>query len=207
MNVIAILQKIAGEVEEPALVRFARENPGAAVIPTGAALGGLLTRDDRAPIASTLVGMGMGAGTGASALLGGYLGNKLTGGSDLGTVGGGGLGGLLGLLALQRLLMGDERQPKRREKKSGTPLEELRRVKVLSDRRDYQGKHGLLHSLIERYPEDFFIDSTNGDIVGITHRPTGFRVHAPVRIIPTQLRSTVSHTSPGEMTNALPAAA
>ena len=62
-------------------------------------------------------------------------------------------------------------------------LTDLLIAKKLSDQKDYKGKHARLRSLIEKYPDDFYIDSQMGDIVGLTHK-TGFRIHAPMKVLP-----------------------
>lgn len=78
------------------------------------------------------------------------------------------------------------------EKQSASPIiQTLLQAKELSDRRDYKGKHAKLRSLIEQYPDDFYIDSRMGDIVGLTHK-SGFRIHAPSKIIPIPLRGVTS---------------
>ncbi len=75
-----------------------------------------------------------------------------------------------------------------KEKLAASPvIKTLLEAKGLSDVRDYRGKHAKLRSLIEKYPDDFYIDSQLGDIVGITHR-SGFRIHAPIRTLPIKLR-------------------
>jgi hypothetical protein len=64
-------------------------------------------------------------------------------------------------------------------KTAASPLiEELKAVKRDSDMRNWRGKHAKLRSLMAKYPDDFYIDSRQGTIVGITHK-TGFRFHMP----------------------------
>lgn len=67
-------------------------------------------------------------------------------------------------------------------------LTQLLLAKTLSDRRDYKGKHIRLRQLIDKYPDDFVIDSQQGDIAGVTHIPTGFKIHSPNRVLPVNLK-------------------
>lgn len=63
-------------------------------------------------------------------------------------------------------------------------LDDLIAAKGHSDRREYDRKHAILRGLVERSPGDFKVDSRAGSIVGLTHVPTGFRVHVPARVLP-----------------------
>ncbi len=64
-------------------------------------------------------------------------------------------------------------------------LEALKRAKALSDRRSYAAKHELLRGLMQESPADWLIDSNaNGKFPGITHKPTGFRLHTLRTTIP-----------------------
>jgi hypothetical protein len=65
-------------------------------------------------------------------------------------------------------------------------LDQLKRAKGLSDKRRYEEKNHTLRKLIQQHPEDFFIDSEDeGGIIGITHRPTNFRIHMQKSSFPT----------------------
>lgn len=57
-------------------------------------------------------------------------------------------------------------------------LARLLQAKQYSDQRDYGNKHHVLRQLITERPDEFMIDSEQGDIVGLTHKPTGFKIHA-----------------------------
>lgn len=59
------------------------------------------------------------------------------------------------------------------------PVDRLLEAKSHSDRGDYSSKHRILRQMMEDNPADFTIDSEAGDILGITHKPTGFRLHVP----------------------------
>ena len=56
-------------------------------------------------------------------------------------------------------------------------LQKLLQAKAYSDARDYPHKTHLLRQLIQQHPTDFYIDSEDKGIVGVTHRPTGFQIH------------------------------
>ena len=64
-------------------------------------------------------------------------------------------------------------------------LDQLKRAKGLSDQRNYGQKNQVLRQLIQKHPDDFIIDSQEGDIIGITHRPTKFRIHMQRSSFPT----------------------
>jgi hypothetical protein len=65
-------------------------------------------------------------------------------------------------------------------------LADLLKAKELSDNKKYIQKNMLLRKLVEASPEDFEVsqDPDNG-IMGISHRPTGFKIHTLVRNMPT----------------------
>ena len=60
----------------------------------------------------------------------------------------------------------------------------LLKAKQESDRKNYREKHKILRSLLEDMHEEFLIDSESGSIVGLTHQPSNFKIHAPHKIIP-----------------------
>lgn len=64
-------------------------------------------------------------------------------------------------------------------------LKKLKEAKKLSDRNDYEGKHKILKELLQKYPKDFKVDSSlNNKYVGLTHKPTNFKIHTPRTLIP-----------------------
>ena len=67
-------------------------------------------------------------------------------------------------------------------------LPQLMEAKRESDRKNYKRKHTILRRLIEQNPEAFSIDSMTRGIVGITHNPTGFRLHMPGAAVPSLLQ-------------------
>lgn len=61
----------------------------------------------------------------------------------------------------------------------------LLQAKKMSDERNYDEKNKILRGLLEKYPNEFLIDSDlNNKFVGITHVPTSFKIHVPRHIIP-----------------------
>jgi hypothetical protein len=65
------------------------------------------------------------------------------------------------------------------------PLALLLEAKARSDRRDYGGKHDVLRRLLTSRPGEFLVDSDDGrGILGLTHTPTGFRIHLPKDALP-----------------------
>jgi SNF2 family DNA or RNA helicase len=64
-------------------------------------------------------------------------------------------------------------------------LRGLIEAKKLSDNRDYIHKNELLKKLIHKHPDQFKVDShLNSAYVGVTHIPSGFKIHAQKSIIP-----------------------
>lgn len=61
----------------------------------------------------------------------------------------------------------------------------LLQAKKMSDERNYEEKNKILRGMLEKYPDEFNIDSDlNNKFVGITHLPTSFKIHVPRHIIP-----------------------
>ena len=61
-------------------------------------------------------------------------------------------------------------------------LGELKAAKHYSDSGLMLDKQTILRSLLQRHPEDFAIDSKDSRFVGLTHIPTGFKIHAPTHV-------------------------
>jgi hypothetical protein len=67
-------------------------------------------------------------------------------------------------------------------------LLDLIKAKELSDKKDFVHKNELLRKLVTEHPKQFKIDShLNSSYVGLTHKPTGFKIHAQKKIIPSEL--------------------
>lgn len=72
-------------------------------------------------------------------------------------------------------------------------LIQLLEAKKLSDKNEYGKKNELISAVIKRSPKDFKIDSTlNKKFVGITHKPSGFRIHVPKTLIPIEVEKKAS---------------
>lgn len=75
-------------------------------------------------------------------------------------------------------------------------LQKLLEAKRRSDSSDYEGKHKVLADLLRKYPTNFKVDSeVNNKYVGITHKPSGFKIHAPRKIIPDNIENTIKKKS------------
>jgi 2'-5' RNA ligase len=72
------------------------------------------------------------------------------------------------------------------EKKNREVLEDLIKAKEHSDNKRFGEKSVILHRLMHAYPDDFVIDD-DWRYAGITHIPSGFRIHAPRNIVPAQV--------------------
>lgn len=65
------------------------------------------------------------------------------------------------------------------QRKRKAVLTLLQRAKVLSDAGDYSGKNTALRGALTEGPGEFVRDSKLNRFAGITHKPSGFRIHAP----------------------------
>jgi len=63
-------------------------------------------------------------------------------------------------------------------------LLKLLAAKGSSDNRDYAKKHSIMRELMTQRPADFEREPPEKGIQGITHKPTGFRLHLPQRVVP-----------------------
>lgn len=52
---------------------------------------------------------------------------------------------------------------------------------------EYKKKTAIMAAALARYPDEFIVDQ-NGRMSGITHLPTGFRIHVPREVIPQGVR-------------------
>ena len=82
------------------------------------------------------------------------------------------------MMAPQRPMM-----PKMAKADPGSPLDKLLRAKEDSDNKRYHEKHQTMRDLMWQHPQDFEIDSKEGEIYGITHTPTNFRMHLPKHVV------------------------
>lgn len=64
-------------------------------------------------------------------------------------------------------------------------LTRLIEAKKLSDQRNYAAKNAILADLLNKHPKQFKVDSQlNEKYVGITHKPSGFKIHTQRKLIP-----------------------
>jgi 8-oxo-dGTP pyrophosphatase MutT (NUDIX family) len=64
-------------------------------------------------------------------------------------------------------------------------LKRLIEAKKKSDNNDYDGKNKILSDLMRNHPNQFKVDSVlDNKYVGLTHKPSGFKIHAPRMLVP-----------------------
>jgi len=64
-------------------------------------------------------------------------------------------------------------------------LKNLLEAKKRSDISDFTTKNSILSDLLRKQPNEFYVDSElNPKYVGVTHKPTGFRIHTSRAILP-----------------------
>lgn len=67
-------------------------------------------------------------------------------------------------------------------------LHSLLEAKRESDRKNFKAKHDIMRKLIAMKPVEFTVDdNSHKELVGITHQPTGFRMHLPKSVLPTSM--------------------
>lgn len=71
-------------------------------------------------------------------------------------------------------------------KEAAGALKQLLKAKERSDVGDYRTKTDMVRKLLREKPHEFDIDSDAGHVVGLTHRPTKFRIHLPKTALPTE---------------------
>jgi len=74
-------------------------------------------------------------------------------------------------------------EPIMQKKEPASRLPQLLAAKAHSDARRYAHKHQLMQGIMRQYPDEFVIDSEDKKYYGITHTPTGFRMHLPRQIV------------------------
>lgn len=87
-------------------------------------------------------------------------------------------------------LAGKER-PNEPQPTSGSmdvPLTQLRQAKSHSDAKRYGLKHKLLQRMMRQAPGDWIVDQPGVHHPGVTHVPTGFRLHTNRRTIPSAVK-------------------
>jgi len=72
-------------------------------------------------------------------------------------------------------------------------LKKLIEAKKKSDNNDYGAKHKILGELLSDYSKEFKVDSLlNNNYVGLTHKPSGFKIHAPRTLIPVGIENSLN---------------
>lgn len=71
----------------------------------------------------------------------------------------------------------------------GKPIDSLLQAKDHSDKKQYGAKNRIMALMMYKTPDEFLVDSDDGKFLGITHAPTGFRMHLPKNIVPAVVRS------------------
>lgn len=69
----------------------------------------------------------------------------------------------------------------------GSPVSQMSLAKEYSDRKQYGAKQAILYGLMKDRPEEFIVDSDEGDIVGVTHTPSGFQIHTRKVAVPQEV--------------------
>lgn len=65
-------------------------------------------------------------------------------------------------------------------------LSRLIEAKKLSDQKNYEAKNKIISELLHKSPNQFKVDSNlNEKYVGLTHKPSGFKIHTQRKLIPT----------------------
>lgn len=74
--------------------------------------------------------------------------------------------------------------PKRVADNTLPAIDRLLEAKRLSDRGHFRAKHDIVRAMLQEQPDAWRVDSQFRDVVGLTHQPTGFRLHMPQRQLP-----------------------
>jgi len=75
-------------------------------------------------------------------------------------------------------------------------LDNLLAAKAESDRGNYGAKHRILQKVIQDNFDDFVVDSEDAYVYGITHVPTGFRIHIPKNKMPNMAKAAADWYNP-----------
>lgn len=64
----------------------------------------------------------------------------------------------------------------------------LIKAKGHSDKKQYAAKNSVMAAMMHSNPDEFIVDSDNGKYLGITHTPTGFKMHLPRTVVPAAIQ-------------------
>lgn len=84
-------------------------------------------------------------------------------------------------------------------KEAAGALKRLLKAKERSDVGDYRAKTDQMRQLLREKPHEFEIDSDQGHTVGLTHKPTKFKIHLPKTALPTEFVAKRLHVSPPQL--------
>jgi hypothetical protein len=88
-----------------------------------------------------------------------------------------------GLMPEQSMMPEQPMLPKFASHKSENALGELLQAKSESDEKKYHHKQNRLRKLMREHPSDFYLTTKDDQgIYGVTHAPTGFRMHLPKHV-------------------------
>jgi hypothetical protein len=73
-------------------------------------------------------------------------------------------------------------------------LNTLQTAKTHSDKKEYPQKAKLMYKLMREHPEEFSVDASEKGHPGVTHNPTGFRMHVPWAYVPANVGAQVKST-------------
>jgi predicted RNase H-like nuclease (RuvC/YqgF family) len=63
-------------------------------------------------------------------------------------------------------------------------IQQLLKAKKHSDRAEWEQKKAIIHKLLSERPDEFHIDSRQSHTVGLTHKPSRFRIHTLKSALP-----------------------
>jgi len=77
----------------------------------------------------------------------------------------------------------------------GMVLAALQQAKAYSDAGQYGEKHRLMRGLLGIVPDEFYVDEDRDNYLGLTHRPSGFRIHLPRAVVPAAVRRSATEAA------------
>lgn len=182
------LEKSSEEYYSPSILT---DYPQTALMPAGLAIGTASAQNPNPKknnlskiLRSALEGLAVGAGAAGGITIG----QKLTNDPAVGIFGSGAIGGLLSYLATKKALEILLEKQSFHQNPKPTTLKILQEAKRLSDKRNFSEKNKRLRMLLQQFPDDFYIDSIQGGVVGITHKKTNFKIHMPMRMLPSTFK-------------------
>ena len=91
----------------------------------------------------------------------------------------------MGLRLKQQMLEAIENAARMNKTAKSIELTKLIEAKKFSDQKNYEAKNRILAELLSKSPKQFKVDSSlNEKYVGITHKPSGFKIHTNRKLVP-----------------------